>query len=510
MSGITQRARDRLAQAVEYTHRAPGWVLTAILALHLLIWTVLPILVCPNLQLDPVEGLALGKEWQLGYWKHPPLPWWIADATYRATGQLDAVYLLGPLASIVCLYGVYLLAREVISPIKALVSVLVLEGIHFFNFSAVKFGHDQMQLPYWAFTGLYFHRALVRGDLLNWVLAGIFLGGAFWSKYAVAPLAAALGLFLLIDPTARQAWRTLGPWAMATAFVVVVMPHVWWLVHHDFLPLRYLDSRAPLATHWYQYFTYPLQWTGNQVFFLLPAIGLIAALYVGTKGALMLEAPLGRAAFDRRFITALGVGPFAITTLAAAMSGRFPLSMWGYPLWSFTPLAALMWLGPISYPARQERFAVAFLVVFFAFPLAYAGIEVIEPFIRDRPKATQFAGAAAAASITNMWHDRFAVPLVYVCGSEFDANTIAVYSPDRPHVVAHCDPQLSPWIDIEDVHRRGIAVVFDKLLVDEASLDHWRRTLGRFEVGPPLVLPRQTWHWVKPDQAFYGFMAPQP
>ena len=29
-----------------------------------------------NLQLDLVEDLALGREWQLGYWKHPPLPWW--------------------------------------------------------------------------------------------------------------------------------------------------------------------------------------------------------------------------------------------------------------------------------------------------------------------------------------------------------------------------------------------------------------------------------------------------
>jgi hypothetical protein len=32
-----------------------------------------PILICPNLQLDLVDDLALGKEWQLGYWKHPPL-----------------------------------------------------------------------------------------------------------------------------------------------------------------------------------------------------------------------------------------------------------------------------------------------------------------------------------------------------------------------------------------------------------------------------------------------------
>ena len=124
------------------------------LALHLVIWTALPILVCPNLQLDLLEDLASGKEWQLGYWKHPPLPWWIADALYRATGSVDAIYVLGPLAAVLCFYGVWLLAREVVGAFEALIAVLALEGIHFYNFSVVKFAHDQMQLPFWAFTGV--------------------------------------------------------------------------------------------------------------------------------------------------------------------------------------------------------------------------------------------------------------------------------------------------------------------------------------------------------------------
>src|SRR5262245_60432523 len=46
---------DWLAAAIAYTRRKPGRVLLAVLALHLVIWTVLPILLCPNLQLDLVE-----------------------------------------------------------------------------------------------------------------------------------------------------------------------------------------------------------------------------------------------------------------------------------------------------------------------------------------------------------------------------------------------------------------------------------------------------------------------
>src|SRR5262245_35396541 len=63
-----------LERLVAFARRRPGAVLITVLAAHLVVWTVLPILTCPNLQLDLAEDLALGKEWQLGYWKHPPLP----------------------------------------------------------------------------------------------------------------------------------------------------------------------------------------------------------------------------------------------------------------------------------------------------------------------------------------------------------------------------------------------------------------------------------------------------
>src|SRR5262249_55209690 len=122
---------------------------------------------------------------------------------------------------------------------------------------------------------------------------------------------------------------------------------------------------------------------------------------------------------------------------------------------------------------------------------------------------TQFPGAATAAAITSAWHSQYDAPLAYVCGSEFEANNVAVYSPDKPHVIPHCDLQLSPWIDVNDVHDRGIAVVYDQVLVAPASLAEWRAPFGPFEVGPPLVLPRQTLHQVRPAEIFYGLVAPR-
>src|SRR5215470_11976169 len=267
---------DALAAVVEFAQRQPGKVLAAVLTLHLMLWTASPVLVCPNLALDLVEDLALGKEWQLGYWKHPPLPWWVADALYRAVGHVEAVYLLGPLAAVACIYVVWLLARELVAPLAALIAALSLEAIHFYNFSAVKFAHDQMQLPFWALTGLLLYRAIAHQRTRDWAFAGVALALAFWSKYAAFALAGSIAIFLLVDPVARRAWRTPGPYVMALAFALVIAPNVWWLIDSGFLPLRYVDARAKIATHWYQVIIFPLQWTASQLFFISPAIALMA------------------------------------------------------------------------------------------------------------------------------------------------------------------------------------------------------------------------------------------
>jgi 4-amino-4-deoxy-L-arabinose transferase-like glycosyltransferase len=513
-----------LANVVELARRAPGKVLAVVLGAHFTVWTLTPILVCPNLQLDLVEDLALGKEWQLGYWKHPPLPWWVADLAYRLTGQVDAVYVLGPLAAVLCFYAVWLLGREIVGPFRALIAVLVLEGVHFYNFSVVKFAHDQMQLPFWGFTALFFYRAIRRGRMFEWGLAGAFLAGAFWSKYAAFPLAATLGLILLFDPAARPAWRTAGPYLMALVFACVIAPNAWWLVESNFMPFTYVSGRAKEAMHWYDYVIYPLQWTGTQLFFLLPALGLLALLYVGHKGgglskgvskgvsisgASAVSGDHRGGPFDRRYVTALALGPFAVTTLVFAVLGRLPVAMWGYPLWSFAPLAALAWLGPVEEPRRLRTFAAASIAVFVGFPVIYAGVELFEPLLRNRPKASQFPGAAVAATLTRDWHQRFGAPLAYVCGSEFAANNVAVYSPDRPHVLVHCDPELAPWIDLADLRRRGALVAWEEGLAGDRLVEEWRAMFGDFDVQPALVLARQTFNPV-PARVFFAYVPPRP
>ncbi len=92
----------------------PGRALAAVLALHAAVWTALPALLYPNLPLDLIEALMYGREWQLGYDKLPPLPWWLVRDRLPTVGHDFAYYLLAELAVIAAFALVYAAARPLV------------------------------------------------------------------------------------------------------------------------------------------------------------------------------------------------------------------------------------------------------------------------------------------------------------------------------------------------------------------------------------------------------------
>src|SRR3569832_1531758 len=96
--------------------RSPGRALGLILGVHTLVWTALPVLLYANLPLDLIEALMYGREWQLGYDKLPPLPWWLVELAYLVTGHDWSYYLLAQIAVCAALAVIYLAARPRVAP----------------------------------------------------------------------------------------------------------------------------------------------------------------------------------------------------------------------------------------------------------------------------------------------------------------------------------------------------------------------------------------------------------
>src|SRR5512135_398812 len=113
---------------VGWIARRPGSAFAAFLALHFAVWTALPALLYANLPLDLVEALAYGREWQLGYDKLPPLPWWLVEILHRAFGADIAYYALAQAAVVIAFLFVWATARPLVGAAGALLAVLIIDG----------------------------------------------------------------------------------------------------------------------------------------------------------------------------------------------------------------------------------------------------------------------------------------------------------------------------------------------------------------------------------------------
>src|SRR5438046_4369259 len=122
-----------MSELIATIERRPQTAFAVFLALHVVVWTALPTLLYPNLPLDLIEGLLYGREWQLGYDKLPPLPWWMLEATYQLLGPDLFFYALSQLAIIAAFALVWVMAQQLVGPVGALVAILIIDGLHYFT-----------------------------------------------------------------------------------------------------------------------------------------------------------------------------------------------------------------------------------------------------------------------------------------------------------------------------------------------------------------------------------------
>ena len=91
-----------------------------------------------------------GREWQIDYYKHPPLPAWILEAIAIVSGRgPPALYLAGPLASAASLFAVWRLGCVMIGERRAMLAVLAQTGVVYFTIFMPEFNHYVILLPLW-------------------------------------------------------------------------------------------------------------------------------------------------------------------------------------------------------------------------------------------------------------------------------------------------------------------------------------------------------------------------
>ena len=463
------------------------------LGLHVLIWWLLPVLLQHNLPLDVIEQLAWGREWQIVYFKHPPLPAWIVESVAVVSGRWPpALYLVGPLASALSLIAVWRLGCAMLGQQRALLAVLAQEGVVYFTIFTPEFNHNVVLLPVWSALGLAGYRALFapgnqRAILGRWAWVGALVALGLLGKYTTALFLLPLLLLVVLHPRLRRAWSGPGPWLALGIALALLMPHLLGLWRIGFTPLWFPFERAPGPSHWYDHIVNPLLFAVAQfgdIAAALLALVLLGWRRPGEPEALGPATPLPSE--QRVYLATITWAPVGLAVAASVVLGLHLKDMWGYPMWCFIGLFLMAEVvGPCTAGGLQ-RFAIAWVVILVTVPVVFTVQQSIGGRFLRKPLRSAFPGLELARQIEQRWHAVAGdAPLSIVAGDVWIAGSIAFYGGDRPSVFIDADPVRSPWITPAALARQGAVLIWQ----EPGGRPAWRNDFPAALDQSPVELP---------------------
>ncbi|WP_319533715.1 glycosyltransferase family 39 protein [uncultured Cohaesibacter sp.] len=434
---------------------------------HLVFWTLVPALTYGNLPLDVIELVTWGHEWQLGYFKHPPMPSWLLEGATLLFGSAEwPAYLLSQLSIVTAFWVIWRLGREVMGDVAALIAVLLTSLIYFYNFPTPEFNHNVLQIPIWALMGLAAWWAFTGDRLRDWLLLGVLVGLAVYVKYSMAVFVIVLFAFLIVEPSLRRRLLSKGLWLAALLAVIIATPHLVWLVQSDFISLAYASDRS-------KHLVGVLSRVAGPVEFLLTQLahhgGLILVLLLG--GAFL---PFGRGHLTeavsfradgrlfRRFILWIALMPVLFTALLSGIAGTAMRPMWATPMFSFTALAVLALAKTAFYKERFRWMAIGWAVLYVGVLIAVASMGLFGSHFTRKPLRMDWPGKEMASHFGQLWQDQTGAHLRFVGGDAWLAGNVSFYAEARPSLVHLDDMAKSPWVSRTDVDCSGVLILWSQ------------------------------------------------
>ena len=430
-----------------------------------LLWALIPSLFFPNPPLDVVEGFAWGREMALGYTKHPPMQAWLLELSFRLIGgKAYGAYWLSQISIGLGYLAIWHLARRLGLTSRHAFWALVLTSVTFyFTLPAPEFNPNILQIPVWAGMFLFFHRALEKGRLTDWIILGLLAAFGLYTKYFVALLIGAIGLYALVFPSARRHVLTPGPWLAAFVCALAFAPHLAWLIKTDFITFKYAASRSHEAKGWTDHLYNPVNFLGAQIanhagLFLVTLAGFSLT---GLK-KIRLKVPTMDLAnrSDATFLLWFAFLPLGVVLLASAVTGNEFKQMWGTPMFVLSGiLAVCVFRVPVEW-RFPKRALVAAVLIQGIFLSVITGQALLEPLWKKKLSRIHYPGRETALFLSEEWRKQTGTPLTYVAGDMWPAAHLTLFAPNRPSMFLDHDPALSPWIDMADVRKKGVLLVW--------------------------------------------------
>jgi len=442
------------------------------IVIHLIVWTLSPALLRYNLPMDAIEGTLWGHQFQWGYDKNPFLSGVLTGLIVRFSHHSDwVIYFFSQLCVVICFGSILNLGKKLLTPLDALVSVIMLEGIQYYNLHAIDFSDNTLELSLWGLTTLFFYTALTKNQWRTWFFTGLFAGLAMMTKYYSALLLFSMALLLL----QKNKWRNPKIIAALISFFIVITPHFIWLCHHHFITIHYMLMRTASTPAGYNHFYFPMKFILEQCEAFLPAFILFTFLLIGRKKNTLIQTRQTLNSFDHSFLIWMGLGPFLLTLFISALSGMTLRAGWGTPLLSWSGLLLIAWLQPDISLAKLYRFLIAVSIFIIVISSGYTAALLKS----KTTSSANFPGKAIATALTDEWHARYHTRLHFVGGTRFIAGNIAYYSKDDPTVFLNWDKAASPWIHQKKLKHDGGIFVWDTAAKENISYEDIKKKYPR-------------------------------
>jgi 4-amino-4-deoxy-L-arabinose transferase-like glycosyltransferase len=405
------------------------------LFMHLVVWTLVPLISNTNLPLDVIEALAWGSNLNWGFEKHPPLSAFFPEIFYQIFGRQDwAYYLLSQIFVVFSFVVIFKLAKEFLkNEVHALLSVLLLEGVLFYNFTTPEFNVNICQMPFWTLTVYYFWKCLKDDKIKNWALLGLFAALGILSKYLFVYLLLGMLIFFIFKLLRIKKFNY-KYFISILVFLLVLTPHFIWLVDNNFKTIVYGLKRTGLeSVNFLDHLFYPFKFTFKQIGILLPFFGLLGLIVTKFKFKFK---------FDYRdeklvYLTSVVLGPILLMFLTSLIFGANIRTMWMTPFYLFLGLFFVYIFKFKINLNYLKRFTIVFLFIFIFSPAIYLYVS-----FSKNTKRTDFPGKEIAYLVQTRWDKNFTNKIDVVVGDEWLGGNLSYHLKSRPRWFNNLSPEL--------------------------------------------------------------------
>ena len=385
------------------------------------IWTLIPAISNVNLPLDTIEALAWGSNLEWGFNKHPPLSAFIIEIFFQIFGRQDwAYYFLSQIFVLAAFIIIYKFSIDFFKDNSlALISVLLLEGIFFYNFTTPEFNVNVCQLPFWASSVYFTWRCLRNDELLDYILLGICFGLGILSKYLFLYLVIGIKLlflyFLFKNKIKSKNFLIVGP-----IVLLIILPHLIWLIDNNYSTITYALKRTGETKSFLNHFTYPLIFILKQIGILIPVLTMIFFLTKKLKFKVNFQ--------DEKFLFLFftTILPILLIIFTSFVMGAQIRTMWMTPFYLFVGVF-LIHVFKKDLIKKIRGFYLIFLFFFVISPITYLSVSLY-----NDQKRTDYPGKEISRLVQNKWDRNFRNEIMIVVGDEWYAGNLSYHLISRP------------------------------------------------------------------------------